>query len=51
VILQSFATAMRDAYMHRGAKPVAEGFSYSSDTNPERLDAHGLQTLLQMAYA
>ncbi len=51
VILQSFANAMRDAYMHRGAKPVAEGFSYSSDKNPERLDAHGLQTLLQMAYA
>jgi UDP-N-acetylglucosamine 4,6-dehydratase len=51
VILQSFANAMRDAYMHRGAKPVAEGFSYSSDTNPEQLDAHGLQTLLQMAYA
>lgn len=51
VILQSFATAMRDAYMHRGAKPVAEGFSYSSDTNPEQLDAHGLQTLLQMSYA
>ena len=51
VILQSFATAMRDAYMHRGAKPVAEGFSYSSDTNPERLDVHGLQALLQTAYA
>jgi UDP-N-acetylglucosamine 4,6-dehydratase len=51
VILQSFATAMRDAYMHRGAKPVVEGFSYSSDTNPERLDANGLQTLLQMSYA
>ena len=51
VILQSFATAMRDAYMHRGAKPVAEGFSYSSDTNPEQLDAHGLQNLLQMSYA
>jgi UDP-N-acetylglucosamine 4,6-dehydratase len=51
VILQSFANAMRDAYMHRGAKPVAEGFSYSSDKNPEQLDARGLQTLLQQAYA
>ena len=46
VILQSFANAAREAYLHRGAKPVAEGFSYSSDTNPEKLDARGLQTLL-----
>jgi UDP-N-acetylglucosamine 4,6-dehydratase len=51
VILQSFANAARDAYLHRGARPVAEGFSYSSDTNPEKLDVRGLQTLLQMAYA
>ena len=51
MILQSFASAARDAYLHRGGKPVAEGFCYSSDTNPEKLDARGLQTLLQMAYA
>ena len=51
VILASFAQAARDAYLHRGATPVPEGFSYSSDTNPEALDARGLQTLLQMAYA
>lgn len=51
VILASFAAAAREAYLHRGAVPVPEGFSYSSDTNPERLDARGLQTLLQMAYA
>src|SRR6202046_1967458 len=51
VILQSFANAARDAYLHRGAKPVADGFSYSSDSNPEKLDARGLQTLLAMAYA
>jgi UDP-N-acetylglucosamine 4,6-dehydratase len=51
VILQSFANTARDAYLHRGAQPVAEGFSYSSDTNPEKLDARGLQSLLQMAYA
>ncbi len=51
VILQSFAHAARDAYLHRGGKPVVDGFSYSSDTNPEKLDARGLQTLLQMAYA
>ena len=41
----------RDAYLRRGGQPVADGFSYSSDTNPEQLDARGLQTLLQMAYA
>ena len=51
VILQSFAQAARDAYLHRGGKPVADGFSYSSDSNPEQLDARGLQTLLAMAYA
>ena len=51
VILQSFANQARDAYLHRGGKPVADGFSYVSDTNPEKLDARGLQTLLAMAYA
>ena len=51
VILQSFANAARDAYLHRGGKPVADGFCYSSDNNPEKLDALGLQTLLAMAYA
>lgn len=51
VILASFAQAAREAYLSRGAVPVPEGFSYSSDTNPEALDARGLQTLLQMAYA
>ena len=50
VILQSFANAARDAYLHRGGKAVADGFSYSSDTNPERLDARGLQTLLAQSY-
>jgi len=51
VILASFAAAARDAYMHRGAKPVAEGFAYASDTNPERLDARGLQALLAQSFA
>jgi UDP-N-acetylglucosamine 4,6-dehydratase len=51
VILASFATQARAAYLARGAVPVPEGFSYSSDTNPETLDVRGLQTLLQMAYA
>jgi UDP-N-acetylglucosamine 4,6-dehydratase len=51
VILASFAHAAREAYLHRGAKPVAEGFSYASDSNPEMMDVRGLQTLLAMAYA
>ena len=51
VILASFAAAAREAYLNRGAKPVSEGFCYSSDTNPEMLSARGLQQLLQEAYA
>ena len=51
IILASFAAAAREAYIHRGAKPVAEGFAYSSDNNSERLDARGLQTLLAEAFA
>src|SRR5579863_710560 len=39
VILASFAAAAREVYLNRGAKPVAEGFGYSSDKNSERLDA------------
>ena len=53
VILQGYASAngAREAYLHRGGKPVDDGFCYSSDANPEKLDARGLQSLLQLAYA
>ena len=51
VILASFAAAAREAYLNRGGKPVAEGVQYSSDSNPERLDARGLQSLLAHAFA
>ena len=51
VILASFAAAAREAYINRGAKPVSEGFAYSSDTNPEMLDARGLRILLEQAFA
>ena len=51
VILASFAEAAREAYIHRGARAVPEGFAYSSDANPEVLDARGLQALLAQAYA
>ncbi|MGD0190985.1 MAG: UDP-N-acetylglucosamine 4,6-dehydratase (inverting) [Rhizomicrobium sp.] len=50
VILASFAAAAREAYLHRGGKPVAEDFAYASDTNTERLDARGLQLLLAQAF-
>jgi UDP-N-acetylglucosamine 4,6-dehydratase len=51
VILASFAAAARDAYLNRGAKPVAEGFAYSSDNNPEQLGVRGLHSLLEQAFA
>jgi UDP-N-acetylglucosamine 4,6-dehydratase len=51
VILASFAAAAREAYLNRGAKPVPEGFQYSSDSNPERLGVRGLQALLARAFA
>jgi len=51
VILASFAAAAREAYIKSGARAVAEGFAYSSDDNPERLDVRGLQALLQQAMA
>jgi UDP-N-acetylglucosamine 4,6-dehydratase len=50
VMLASFAAGVREAYIHRGAKPVAEGFQYSSDSNPERLGVRGLQALLAGAF-
>jgi len=51
VILASFAAAAREAYLNRGAKAVAEGFAYSSDSNPEKMDARGLQVLLAQAFS
>jgi UDP-N-acetylglucosamine 4,6-dehydratase len=51
IILASFAAAAREAYLNRGAKPVAEDFQYSSDTNPEKLGIRGLQALLAQAFA
>jgi UDP-N-acetylglucosamine 4,6-dehydratase len=50
IILASFAAAAREAYIHRGATPVAEDFAYSSDSNPERLGVRGLQSLLAQAF-
>ena len=50
VILPSHDAARRAAYLADGARELPEGFSYASDRNPERLDACGLQALLQQAY-
>jgi UDP-N-acetylglucosamine 4,6-dehydratase len=47
VILPSHDPAKRAVYIAAGATPLEEGFSYSSNTNTERLDAKGLQHLLQ----
>ncbi|MGH6871691.1 MAG: UDP-N-acetylglucosamine 4,6-dehydratase (inverting) [Rhizomicrobium sp.] len=51
VILASFAAAAREAYLNRGATPVEEGFAYSSDANPERMDARGIQLLLAQSFS
>jgi UDP-N-acetylglucosamine 4,6-dehydratase len=51
VILPAFLNVQRDAYIEKGAKPVRDGFAYSSDANPERLDARGLQQMLGDSFA
>jgi UDP-N-acetylglucosamine 4,6-dehydratase len=49
VILPSGHDRRRTQYLDDGGRPVADGFSYASDRNPEALDARGLQALLAMA--
>jgi UDP-N-acetylglucosamine 4,6-dehydratase len=49
VILPADRAARRAHYLDHGARPMAEGFSYASDRNPESLDARGLQRLLAAA--
>ncbi len=51
VICPSFDERVREAYLGAGAQTVPDGFSYASDTNPERLDARALQDLLARAFA
>jgi UDP-N-acetylglucosamine 4,6-dehydratase len=46
VIEPAFAWWSREPYAARGAKPVPEGFRYSSDTNDEWLDLDGMRRLL-----
>lgn len=51
LILPAFSGWSLDPYLSTGAKQVAEGFEYASNTNPERLDARGLQMMLQECFA
>jgi UDP-N-acetylglucosamine 4,6-dehydratase len=46
VIEPAFAWWSREPYVNGGAKPVPEGFRYSSDTNHEWLDLDGMRRLL-----
>ena len=46
VILPHNSERLRAEWFADGAVPVAEGFEYQSDSNPERLDARALQTIL-----
>ena len=48
VILPHGADRLRADWFVAGAKPVPEGFEYQSDSNPERLDARALQSLLNL---
>jgi UDP-N-acetylglucosamine 4,6-dehydratase len=47
LILPAHDQRHREAWLADGAKAVAEGFSYASNSNPERLDARALQSILQ----
>ena len=49
VILPSMDSRRRAEYLDGGGTVMADGFSYSSDRNPEALDARGLQELLVRA--
>ena len=49
VILPGGHAARRADYLDLGGRPVADGFSYASDRNPEPMDARGLQALLAAA--
>jgi len=50
-ILPSDTPRLREAYLAAGARPLPDGFTYASHTNPERLDARALQGVLSAAFA
>ncbi len=47
VILPAHDQRHRQAWLESGAVQVPEGFSYASDSNPERMDARALHAMLQ----
>ena len=47
VIEPAFAWWPRETYRKNGAKPVTEGFRFSSDTNPQWLEAVHLKKMMQ----
>lgn len=51
IITPSGARRTYDAWTADGAQPVADGFEYASDSNPEKLDAIALQAFLKMNLA
>ncbi len=51
VILPSHNNTHRQSYLDTNAKAVASDFSYVSNTNPEHLNARGLQNLLKLMFA
>jgi UDP-N-acetylglucosamine 4,6-dehydratase/5-epimerase len=49
IIEPEFAEYTRKSFAKvRGVKKVAEGFSYASDNNPERLDAEGIKSMMKV---
>ncbi|MCP5432781.1 MAG: UDP-N-acetylglucosamine 4,6-dehydratase (inverting) [Alphaproteobacteria bacterium] len=51
VITPTFVGWSREPYLANGARTVGDGFSYASDSNPERLDARALQSLLEKSFS
>ena len=47
VILPAGQPSLCEKWVEDGARPVPEDFAYTSDSNPERLDARALQRVLQ----
>lgn len=50
VIVPAQRTQLMDEWLETGARRAPDGFSYASDSNPERLDARSLQTLLSRTF-
>ncbi len=50
VIVPAHHTQLIEHWLESGARRAPDGFSYSSDSNPERLDARSLQTVLSRTF-